>query len=65
MEVLDPKPLSDEIWEVLVPGRFKPPSLTKFNEHNEPYEHVTSINTHMAIRVYDILVAINFLRLSY
>lgn len=55
-EVLDSQPLLDEIWEVLVLEGFKPPSLAKFDGHNDPYEHVTSINTHMVItRVPDSL----------
>lgn len=28
---------------------FKPPSLVKFDDLSDPYEHVTSINTHMII----------------
>lgn len=49
LEVLDPQPLSNEIWETLVSQSFKPPSLANFDEHNDPYEHMASINTQMII----------------
>lgn len=48
-EVLDPQTLLENIWETLVSEGFKHPSLAKFHEHNDPYEHVVSINTHMTI----------------
>lgn len=49
MEVLDPRPLSDEIWEEFVPIGFKPPSLAKFDGRKDPYKHVASINIKMPI----------------
>lgn len=45
MEVLDLQPLLEEKWESHVPEGFKPPLSGKFNKSNDPYEHVTSINT--------------------
>lgn len=32
-----------------VPDNFKPPSLVTFDRKSDPHEHVTFINTHMAI----------------
>lgn len=40
---------SDEIWEVHVPKKFKLTSLAKFDEHNNLFEHVISINIQMTI----------------
>lgn len=49
MELLDSLPLSNEIWGSLDPEGFKPLSLIKFDGRRDPYEHVSSINTQMAI----------------
>lgn len=45
MEVPNPYPISDEIWETPFPEGFKPPSLVKFDESSDLYKHVTSGNT--------------------
>lgn len=49
MEVMDPQPLSNKVWEVCVLKRFKPLSLGKFDGCSDSYEHVASINKQMAI----------------
>lgn len=49
LEVLNPKTLSNTMWEAPILNNFKLPSLAKFDGHNDPYEHVASINTQMAI----------------
>lgn len=42
MEVVNPQPAIDDIWEVPV---LEGSPLAKFDGHSDPYEHVTSINT--------------------
>lgn len=49
MKMLDPRPLSEEIWEAPVREGFKPPSLDMFDGCKNSYEHVTSIKIHMDI----------------
>lgn len=43
MEVLNPHPHSDEIWETPLYERLKPLSLDKFDGRSESYKHVTSL----------------------
>lgn len=45
MELLDPQPLSNDIWGEPIPEGFKAPHLAKFDVRSDPYEHVASINT--------------------
>lgn len=49
VELLDLYPLSKQIRGANVSEGFKLPSLSMFDGHNNPYEHVASINTQMAI----------------
>lgn len=49
MELLDPYPLSDEIWGEHIHEGFKPPSFAKFDRRSDPFEHVASIITQMTI----------------
>ena len=49
LEALDPQSLSNKIWETQVPENFNPSLFAKFNGCNDPYEHVASIITQMAI----------------
>lgn len=44
LEVLDPQPLSDKIWEASVLEKINFPSLAKFDRCIIPYEHVASFN---------------------
>lgn len=56
MEVLDPQPLLDEIWEAFVHEGFKYLSLANFDGRKDPDKHVFSINTQMTIiKVFDSL----------
>lgn len=49
LEILDPQPLSDEMYEAPIHENFKPPSLAKLDGRVDPYEHVDFINTKMII----------------
>lgn len=49
MEVLDPQPFLDKIWEATIHEGFKLPYLAKFDGCSGSYEHVSSIKTHMVI----------------
>lgn len=48
MEVLDPRPISNDIWEAHVPEGFKPPSLVKFDRGSDPYKYAAFINIQIA-----------------
>src|SRR4051812_36640045 len=49
MEILDAQSISEGIWEMFVPKGFKLSYLAKFDGRDDPYEHVTSINTQKTI----------------
>lgn len=44
-EPIDPQPLAIEIWDVVVPKNFKPPSFVLFDGKIDPREHIITINT--------------------
>lgn len=48
-EVLDPRHLFEEIWGTPVWEKFKLLLTVKFDGTYDPYEHIASINTRMAI----------------
>jgi len=45
----EPQPLSAEIWNALIPDKFKPPHLPTFDDKGDPMEHVTTFNNRMAV----------------
>lgn len=51
LEVLNPQHQPHEIWETSVLENFKPSLMAMFDERNNPYKHVASINTQMTIIV--------------
>ena len=49
MDILEPQPLSQVIWDNQVLENFKLLSLTSFDGKTDPLEHIISINNQMAI----------------
>jgi len=45
----EPQPLSADIWGAPVPEAFKSPLLSSFDSKGDPFEHITSFNTRMAV----------------
>lgn len=43
-EPIDPQPLAIEIWDVVAPKNFKPPSFVLFDGKIDPREHIITIN---------------------
>src|ERR1044072_3008718 len=46
-ELLEPQPLSQAIWEYLVPENFKPPILATYDRKSDTQEHIILVNNMM------------------
>lgn len=54
VETFNPQHLYDKIWKGGVSESFKPPSLTKFDEISDLWEHIASINTCFRLELLEV-----------
>src|ERR1051325_8062298 len=48
-ELLEPQPLSQALWEDVVPENFKPLILAMYDRKYDPQKHIISVNNMMAL----------------